>query len=153
MQSSRPSVSSLCHPAVSPESHFPHPLTSRRESGLMRTSRMTAIMVACLASFRALFSKSTRPAHQRIHDENKTSTGFSSRLALLFSSGRFTKSSKGSKDSYAMDTPPPPVPARTRNVVSVSKDPWSAYNDTTLGSEERILPPNSVHVKHEVDLV
>lgn len=114
---------------------------------------MTAIMVACLASFRALFSKSTRPAHQRIHEEIKTSAGFSSRLALLFSSSRFTKSSKGSKDSYAMNASPPPVPGKTRNVVSVSKDPWSPYNDITLGSEERILPPNSVHVKNEVDLV
>ena len=116
----------------------------------MRILRMIAIMVACLASFRALFSKSTRPAHQRIHEEGKTSAGFSSRLALLFSSGRFTKSSKASKDSYAMNMAPPPVPAKTRNVVSAPKDPWSAYHDITLGSEERILPPNSVHVKHLV---
>ena len=118
----------------------------------MRILHVTAIMVACLASFRALFSKSTRPAHQRIHEESKTSAGFSSRLALLFSSSRFTKSSKESKDSYAMNTAPPPVSGKTRTLVSVSKDPWSQYNDITLGSEERILPPNSVHVKHEVDL-
>ena len=118
----------------------------------MRILHVTAIMVACLASFRALFSKSTRPAHQRIHEESKPSAGFSSRLALLFSSSRFTKSSKESKDSYAMNTAPPPVPGKTRTLVSVSKDPWSPYNDITLGSEERILPPNSVHVKHEVDL-
>ena len=51
-----------------------------------------------------------------------------------------------------MNTPPPPVPGKTRTLVSVSKDPWSRYNDITLGSEEHILPPNSVHVKHEVDL-
>ena len=118
----------------------------------MRILHVIAIMVACLASFRALFSKSTRPAHQHIHEESKTSAGFSSRLALLFSSSRFTKSSKESKDSYAMNRTPPPVPEKTRNVVSVSKDPWSRYNDITLGSEERILPPNSVHVNHGVDL-
>lgn len=121
-----------------------------------------AIMVACLASFRALFTKSKRPPHQqRISDEEtKVDSSASSRWLHLFNKtfGKpsiFTKSSsKWSRDGggIGLRSIPPLAHGNHRTLISAAKNPWQHHSEPSYGSGEHILSSDRVHVKQEIDM-
>ncbi|KAL8724719.1 MAG: hypothetical protein Q9166_007790, partial [cf. Caloplaca sp. 2 TL-2023] len=119
-------------------------------------------MVACLASFRALFTKSKRPPHQqRISDEETiVDSSVSSRWLLLFNktfrkSSIFTNSSsKGSRSGggTGLRSVPPLAHENHRTSISAAKNPWQHQSEPSYGSEEYILSSNRAHVKQEIDM-
>lgn len=124
----------------------------------------TAIMVACLASFRALFTKSTGTPHQRrLSDEaTKVDSSASSRWLLVFNQAFrkpsiFTRSSsKGSRSDRSgpigLRSVPPITHENHRTSISAGKKPWQHHSEPSYGSEEYILPSDRVHVKQEINM-
>ncbi|KAL9594377.1 MAG: hypothetical protein Q9219_007071 [cf. Caloplaca sp. 3 TL-2023] len=148
------------------------------QTWLYMWSSVEQTVFACLASFRALFTKSKRPtpAHHghRISDEEEsdsepkpslTSSFASSRLFLLINKtfrmpSLFTRSSTSS---------PPPSSKASHNAaggiglrgvthetsISAAKNPWQHHAEPSYGSgssEEYILSSDRVHVKQEIDM-
>lgn len=116
----------------------------------------SAILVACLASFRALFTKSNRSANQRASDEAPRAVKrFAPKITLLFGS-RFTvtsifdRFSRHTAHDITLDDVPSSV-SQARTVISASKeDQWNKNNEYSNGSTEHILPLNKVHVRHDI---
>lgn len=114
-----------------------------------------AILVACLGSFRALFTRSNRSAHQRISDgAPKVIKKLAPKLTLLFGStftvSLFDTFSKHTVNDIALEETATPV-SQAQTVISASnKDNWDKYNDYASGSAEHILPLNKVHVRHDI---
>ncbi|CAL8574177.1 hypothetical protein XPA_000145 [Xanthoria parietina] len=123
-----------------------------------------SIMVACLASSRALFTRSQgTPGQHRISDEaTRVDSSASSRWLLVFNQAFrkpsiFTKtSSKASRSgrSGPIGLRPVPLFAREnhRTSISAGKKPWQHHNEPSYGSEEYIFPLDRVHVKQEINL-
>ena len=107
----------------------------------------TAILVACLGPFRALFTRSNRPKRQRISDEApKAIKQLAPKLTILFGN-RFTVTLFDTFFEYtvndiALDDVTSPVP-KAQAIISASKENyWDKYDEYGSGSAENILPLN-----------
>lgn len=116
----------------------------------------TAILVACLASFRALFTKSNRPSHQRISDEApKAIKKFAPKVTLLLGSrfavtSLFDRFTGHTANEITLDDVESPVPQAQTIISASTKDHWEKYDESSRGSAEHILPLNKVHVRHDI---
>ena len=115
----------------------------------------TAILVACLASFRALFTRSNRPRRQRINDEApKVIRQLAPKLTLLFGSSftgtLFDIFSNYTVNDVVLEGDSSPV-AQAQTVVSASNEDFcDNHNEYASGSAEHILPLNKVLVRHDI---
>lgn len=111
---------------------------------------MAAILVACLAAFRALFTKSDRPSQRLPDGHQKGNSRASSRRAFRFR----TKNSSASKDSGYVIAMNDVVKQQNSIIVHgerCSSRTWRHYSKKSSDSEELIVPLEGVHVRNDVD--
>ena len=116
---------------------------------------MAAILVACLASFRAFFTKSKRPSHERTRVKNpKAVISSAPKLALLFTS-RFTvtslfdKFSRTVNDLPSDDDPSLGLQQQTTD-SSIEMGHCDGFDGPAIGSSELVIPANKVHVRQDI---